>query len=166
MVVLNLFQNTNEMYNVFEKAQRIAVSYVTTKMIQEVQDEIDSMGIGIGLLNKVYQPTGEFREAWVGDDVSEAIRDRVSQFVEAQMGYDPSMIKTIDEETFTHANPWETNVPERLPDIIFHGEGHKHFGEGFWTQPRDAWAKSVSRFSKSWGKWLREGFAISGIYLS
>lgn len=162
----NLFQNTQEMYDTFEKAQRIAVAHVTTMMIEEVQSEIDAMGIGIGLLNKVYQPTGEFREAWVGDEVSQAIRDRVSQFVEAQMGYDPTMIKTVDPINFTHGSYDIKDTRDILPYLIFGGNSGDLFGQGFWTKERDAWTKATNRFQKSWGKWLRDGFALSGIYLS
>jgi hypothetical protein len=164
---LNLFQNTNEMYDVFENAQRIAVSHVTTMMIEEVQDEIKSLGIGSGFGNSVYEPTGEFEEdAWVGDTINEATRNRISQFVEAQMGYDPMRISTIDSDNFIHGSFSEQDYRKYLPDTIFGGNSSPLWGGGWWTKPRDAWSKSIKQFEKKWGKWVKEGFAISGIYLS
>lgn len=164
----NLFQNTNEMYDIFEKAQRIAVAHVTTMMVEEIQKEIDSFGIGTVGFNKVYEGTGEFREAWIGDTPNETIRDRVSQFVEAQMGYDPSLITTVDPSNFIHGSNYsDENVPEILPYLIFGGHSGSLFGTDQWYQkPRDAWTKAESVFNKSWKKWLRDGFALSGIYLS
>ena len=36
------------------------------------------------------------------------------------------------------------------------------FGEGYWTKNRDAWSPTIVRMNRSFGKWIVEGFAMSG----
>lgn len=163
------FQNTSEMISVFEKPMRIAISHVITKMIEEVQNEIDSFGVGTVGFNSVYEGTGEFREAWTGTvtpSMIERMYDVAISSVTAigEMGYDSSLIKTSDEANFIHGSRYSNkDAKELLPYIIFEGKAGDFFGNGFWTKERDAWDKSCKRFEKSFSKWLKEGFAISGI---
>lgn len=158
------FQNTKEMENIFSQIARDAINDITREMKNRIQEEIDKKEIGTGK-GEIYQPTGEFREAWI-DEVPKRIS---SSEYQGEMHYEPYMIRTISPENFIHSSSivgWEDYpVPEFLPNIIFEGDSGKLFGNGFWTQKRDAWTPMISSMEKSFAKLMRDSFAKKGIKL-
>ena len=166
------FQNTIEMENIFGEIARNALDYVTSKMVDEIQNEIDAKNIGTGM-GKVYKPTGEFREAWFQDYAR-----RHGDTIEGGIFYDGGYLSLANDPSdsypnnfvhgsgYTLLNPWYiSDVRNALPEIIFEGLAGDIFGEGFWTSSRDAWKPFLSRTEKSFAKWLREGFELQGIKL-
>lgn len=155
------FKNLSELNLTIDHAQKLAVDYVTNKMVEEIKYIIPHMGIGIGLLNKVYNPTGEFTEAWISEMAS-----RTSGYVSGTMRYDGNLISTVDKDNFIHGSNYSgVDIKEALPYIIFGGESGDLFGEGFWTNPRDAWTEMINITDKKFNSWIKEGFKLSGLNL-
>ncbi|MEG1353714.1 MAG: hypothetical protein RR255_00330 [Bacilli bacterium] len=155
------FKNLLELNLIADHAQKLAIDYVTDKMVEEIKYIIPHMGIGIGLLNKVYNPTGEFAEAWTNE-----MALRTADYVNGVMRYDGNLISTVDETNFIHGSYYSgVDVKEALPYIIFGGKSGKLFGDGFWTEPRNAWSEMIKNTDKNFNKWIKEGFKLSGLDL-
>lgn len=163
------FQNTIEMENIFGEIARNALDYVTSKMVDEIQNEIDAKNIGTGM-GQVYKPTGEFKEAWFQE-----YAQRHGDTIEGGIFYDGGYLSLANEinasypDNFVHGSAYGdyvSDVRDKLPEIIFEGLAGDIFGSGFWTSNnRDAWKPFLSRTEKSFAKWLREGFELQGIKL-
>lgn len=167
------FSNTIEMENIFSEIAINALNYVTGKMVDEIQKEIEAKNIGTGL-GSIYQPTGEFKEAWFQEYAK-----RHGDTIEGSIYYDGGYLSLANDPNesypnnfihgsgYTKTNPYYiSDVRDKLPDIIFEGLAGDIFGKGFWNSSnRDAWNPFLSRVNKSFAKWLREGFELQGVKL-
>lgn len=151
-----LFRNLQEFYAVIRKNTIIAIDYVTEKMLEELNLQMVSKKIG--LHNSVYQNTGEFYSAWKSE-----MATRVGQYFMASVRYDGDSL-SLDPDNFIHGSNFYDvdDVRDILPYLIFGGNSGDLFGEGYWTKNRDAWSPTITRMNRSFGKWIVEGFAMSG----
>ena len=149
------FHNLSELAVIMEAPSKIAIEYVTDKIIDELNIQIATQKIGLNS-NSFYEPTGEFYSAWKSE-----INSRLGEYMSGQVGFDYSTL-SLDMDNFTHGSNYGGDVREFMPDIIFGGRSGGLFGEGFWTQERDAWTPTVEKINASFSMWLREGFAKAG----
>ena len=155
------FRNLNELILQFANPTTIAINYVTDKIIEELQMQMADMKIGLNS-NSFYTPTGEFYDAW-----KQGIVSNMMGTFSSDVHYETASL-SLDPDNFTHgSNYWGGGDDARfiLPDIIFGGHAGDLFGEGFWTTERDAWTKCMQRLTRSFNKWMSEGFKLSGITL-
>lgn len=135
-----------------------ATDYVVQKIWNENRALINDL-----IYNKdkpeVYERTGEFRQAWRTETNASISGSKVS----GKFAYDPSMITTIDAPQHQSVVNYEP-IQTHLADIIYQGMAGKIFGEGFWTEKRNAY--------KELNKWLtntkfrqlfEEGMTMAGL---
>lgn len=156
------FRNLNELINLFTNPTTVAIDYVTNKIIEELQMQMVDMKIGLNN-NSFYNPTGEFYDAW-----KQGIASNLNDVFSSDIHYDSSDM-TSDPNNWTHgSNYWSSgdDVRDMMPYIIFGGHSGDIFGQGFWTQKRDAFTPTMQRVSRSFNKWMIKGFKLSGISLT
>lgn len=153
-----MFSNTKEMEQVFSVAMKSTIDNITEFMEHEIKDEINNEQIGKN--GVMYESTGEFHDAWKSTKAVGYNNDFTGK-----MEYDPDMIHTIDPENFIHgSNEFKVNdVSEFLPNIIFEGKAGKLFGQGFWTEPRDAWTPMLKTTDRNFAKLLKQNLRQYGI---
>lgn len=151
------FKNLQEFYQIMFDPTEMAIDYVCDKILTELEIQMVNQGIGMG--GVVYEPTGEFYEAW-----RQGVTQRVGKYIQSNIVYDSDVVHS-DPDNFIHgSNYWSggTDVSEILPDLIFGGTSGELFGTGFWTDKRDAFTPTMKRLNKSFNKWLKEGFKQAG----
>lgn len=155
------FSNLEEFYKVIFDPTQEAIEYVCDKILTELNLQIAQKGIGMG--GSVYDPTGEFYEAW-----QQGITERVGKHIQTIVGYEADTVHSYPDDFIHGSNYWSggTDVSDILPDLIFGGKSGDLFGEGFWTDERDAWTPTMNRIEKSFNKWLKEGFKQAGFSIA
>lgn len=155
------FRNLNELIMLIDKPTIVAIEYVTDKIIEELQMQISSKGIGLGN-NSFYTSTGEFYDAWKAE-----IATRIGNYFQSVV-YFASDTLTNKPDEFIHGSNYygDSDVRDMMPYIIFGGNSGDLFGNGFWQSARDAWSPTISRLNRSFNKWIIEGFKISGLTIS
>ena len=153
---LATFKNLSEFYNLIDKATIKTIDYVTDRLVSELNANMIEKGIG--LHDSFYSQTGDFYTAWKTE-----IASRVGEYFSSSLRFDGDSMR-LDPDNFTHgSNYYDINdVRDIMPYIIFGGMAGDLFGAGYWTRKRDAWSPTMSRMDRSFGKWLKEGFAQNG----
>lgn len=92
----------------------------------------------------VYERTGDFLRSW--QDSVETTGNEVVGTV-----YQDYNSMSLDPENFTHGSLYysETDMREGLAYLIFSGLSGEFFGNGYWTQPRNAWKDFVEMFDSN-----------------
>lgn len=149
---LELF--TTDIYVAIENA----IDIVVDKIIKVMQDEIDAQKIGIASNNKVYNPTGQFKQSWIP-----MVKQRLGLIVEGGMKYEPNMMTSIPN-IFQHGSniPTENDSREYLDDILFEGNSSNLWGGGWWTAPRDAWSEMEKYVDANIDKWFDDAMLLQG----
>lgn len=150
------FKNLDEFYAIMFNPTQQAIMYVTEKILDELSLNIGKLGIGDDSRNLVYNSTGEFNQSFIDD-----LATRVGEYIIGNVRFDPSNM-TLDEENFVHGSFISGDARQGLAEIIFEGKSGGLFGQGFWTQSRDAWTPTMNRLDKSFNKWMIEGFRLAG----
>jgi len=156
------FRNLDEFLKIISDPTEHAINYICDKILTELEVQMVSQGIGTRS-NSFYQNTGEFYNAW-----KQGITENVRGYIKNKVYYDPSEVHS-DPSNFVHGSYYWSggdDVSDILPDLIFGGKSGGLFGEGFWTDERDAWSPTMSRLNKSFGKWLKEGFYEAGFSIT
>lgn len=112
----------------------------------------------------MYERTGEFKEAW--DTETTTSGSKVSGIFK----YTPDKL-TVNREKWQHGSSYisggkeyETTMTTYLADVIYQGLSGPMFGQGPWTEKRDAWNTLLKQIGKAkMKKWLEEGFARAGL---
>jgi hypothetical protein len=155
------FSNLEELYKLMFDATQDAIEYVCDKILTELNLQMAQKNIGMG--GVVYEPTGEFYEAW-----QQGVTERVGKYIQTVVGYEADTVHSIPDEFIHGSNYWSggNDVSDILPDLIFGGKSGDFFGQGFWTEERDAWTPTIQRIDKSFDKWLKEGFKQAGVSIT
>ena len=155
--------NIDEWAELASQAMVESIDVISDKIIDILQREIENQGIGEPSKNGFYQPTGEFKQAW-----KNKIANRLGFEVQGGMEYDPTKIITFDPtyHNYIHGATSDDPVNENFPDLIFDGKSGSFFGQGFWTQPRDAWSEMENYVDSNIDSWFdfemnKRGFGVS-----
>lgn len=138
-----------------------SINNVTDRIIKELQDCIDSEGIGKqSPPNGFYSSTGEFREAW-----KQNLAERIGLLtIEGDMHYEPSLMRFNGEYPFIHGTIGN-DIRENLDDIIFEGKSGDALNMGIYKGiKRDAWSDMLERVDSKIDGWLDEEMAKQGFY--
>lgn len=151
-----MINNQSELDKAIALQVSIALGYAIDKLLDELKGNIDRIVYGAGSPN-YYERTMEFEKSW---ETSKPVIK--GKFAEAELFQNP-MSMSLDRDNYTHGSnyPKANDVREGLADIIFNGESGLLFGEGFWTQARDAWTPTVECLDN--GKfmaWFNEGMRL------
>ena len=120
------------------KAIDTAVQYILNELLKENKDLIQQI-VYDAYSPVVYERTNEFKnDAW---DVSTK-KDNAGPNVKGEFEYYPKGMKTVDSVTGQHASVLTgKDMRDYLADIIYQGVTDSLFGDGPWTQPRNAFAE-------------------------
>lgn len=104
---------------------------------------------------------GSFMSAWSGE-VEQTERNEMT----ADFEYDPT--KLIAEQIGVHTSALDdSDIREYLAEIIYEGLAGHIFGEGFWTQKRDAWNALLRIVGGQHMKiWIEQGAKKAGLKIS
>lgn len=154
-----MFSNLSQLLVLMDIPMKIAVDYVTDKILDELNIQMVNQRIGLNE-NSFYEPTGEFYSAWRNE-----ISARVGDIVSGKVDFDPTML-SLDTDNFIHGSNYYdsgNDVRDIMPWIIFGGNSGSFFGNGFWRDSRDAWTPTMNTLTSSFNRWVKEGFMKSGI---
>ena len=134
-----------------------AVDYVIQKVWNENRDLIRVL-VYESYTPIEYQRTGEFKEAW-DTEVHSA-----SNYIEGEFKYNPNLL-TVNLDLWQHgSNYWQEPSTQYLADIIYQGMVGNFFGEGPWTEKRDAWTALDKWLTNTqFRKIFEEGMTKAGI---
>lgn len=152
------FKNLDELYDLFRDPAEQVIDYICAKIIDEIN--INLVQQGIGLRGNFYEPTGQFYEAW-----KQGITENVGKLIRGSVGYDSDGMMCVPDAFIHGSNYWSggDDVRDILPDLIFGGKSGGIFGQGFWTDERDAWSPTIAKIDASFDKWVKEGFRQAGV---
>lgn len=125
-------------------------NYVLDKIEQENKELIDEI-IYTRNQPEAYARSFEFRDAW-GSDVNVT-----ADGVTATFSYKPDNL-TYDPEANRHGTLESGFIGQYLAEIIYEGKSGLRFGNGFWTEERDAWTPLLKVIDKNIDRWIEEGF--------
>ena len=115
-----------------------AVDYVVQKIWNENRELIRVL-IYESYQPSMYERTGEFKEAWDTDTTTSGNK------VSGTFKYAPDKL-TVNREKWQHGSSYisggkeyETTMTTYLADVIYQGLSGPMFGQGPWTEKRDAW---------------------------
>lgn len=124
----------------------------TVEKIKEKNEQVVNQIVYAVYSPQMYPRTFELREAWK----SEAKASGASGH--ATFEYDPSKISA-------HSNLTDEAVPY-LAEIVYQGLAGKIYGEGAWTQARDAWQALLDACGEDAIKeWFYQGCRQAGLPL-
>lgn len=142
-------RNENELRALIIPALKQATDYVVQKIWNENRSLIEEIvynAQGQGYygkasaytqnpeLDKSYNRTGQFKEAWETDVKT------LGDYVEGEFKYDPRTLE-VNYSEWQHGSDYlKEPMTTYLADIIYNGTAGHIFGEGYWTKKRDAWA--------------------------
>ena len=162
-----------QLVNVFVPKLKEAVDYVVQKiwnenksLIEQLVYEVQGQGYYGDAsaytenpnIDKKYQRTGQFKEAWDTSVKS------VGKYIEGEFKYDPRVME-VNPALGQHASvvTGESSTAY-LADIIYQGLAGHIFGTGYWTQKRNAWAALDKWLSNpTFRKIFEEGMTKAGI---
>ena len=137
------------------------VSKILGDVVSEVVDII--MQNNEELINEiVYNPfdpqdytrTHDFLHAW----------DKETKGLESEMSYSAKDM-TLDKANFIHGSEWagyQSDVRNALAEIIYDGLSGDLFGDGYWTNKRDAWTPLIKRIDEHFDEWVIATFNKHG----
>lgn len=124
----------------------------TVEKIKEKNEQVVNQIVYAVYSPKMYPRTFELREAWKSEANASGASGR------ATFEYDPSKISA-------HSNLTDEAVPY-LAEIVYQGLAGKIYGEGAWTQARDAWQALLDACSEDAIKeWFYQGCRQAGLPL-
>lgn len=140
---------------------QIVVDYIMTKIAERNQLEIEANVYRRGKPS-IYERTGQFQKAWKADKAQIS-----GMHVQAKFHYEPSemdlnLTTTIPQHGST--DPAWGDAREYLAELIYNGASGPKYGDGYWTQRRDAWDALIEDIDgEDIIKWTRQGFAQAGL---
>lgn len=155
--------NNNQLEAMLMPKIRIAVDYVVQKIWNENR-EIVRQVVYEAYAPKQYERTGEFKEAW---DTDTSVSGNKAH---GEFKYNPQEL-TINREKWQHGShyisngqDYETTMTTYLADVIYQGLAGPMFGEGVWTQKRNAWEVLERKVGvRKIKQWMKEGFNKAGL---
>jgi hypothetical protein len=122
----------------------------TVEKIKEKNEQVVNQIVYAVYSPQMYPRTFELREAWKGEANASGASGH------ATFEYDPSKISA-------HSNLTDEAVPY-LAEIVYQGLAGKIYGEGAWTQARDAWQALLDACSEDAIKeWFYQGCRQAGL---
>lgn len=122
----------------------------TVEKIKEKNEQVVNQIVYAVYSPQMYSRTFELREAWKGEANASGASGH------ATFEYDPSKISA-------HSNLTDEAVPY-LAEIVYQGLAGKIYGEGVWTQARDAWQALLDACSEDAIKeWFYQGCRQAGL---
>lgn len=156
-------KNEAQLASIFVPKLKEAVDYVVQKIWNENR-ELIRLIVYEAYQPSMYECTGEFKEAWDTSVKS------VGNYIEGEFKYDPREL-TVNRDKWQHGsfyvsdgNEHETTMTTYLADVIYQGLAGPMFGQGPWTQKRDAWSALDKWLSNTtFRKIFEEGMTKAGI---
>lgn len=122
----------------------------TVEKIKEKNEQVVNQIVYAVYSPQMYSRTFELREAWKGEASASGASGH------ATFEYDPSKISA-------HSNLTDEAVPY-LAEIVYQGLAGKIYGEGAWTQARDAWQALLNACGEDTIKeWFYQGCRQAGL---
>lgn len=122
----------------------------TVEKIKEKNEQVVNQIVYAVYSPQMYPRTFELREAWKGEANASGANGH------ATFEYDPSKISA-------RSNLTDEAVPY-LAEIVYQGLAGKIYGEGVWTQARDAWQALLDTCSEDAIKeWFYQGCRQAGL---
>lgn len=149
-------KNSTEFYSLFRIPVKNALDYVMDKVLEEYKDEIDNV-VYNNYSPSVYERTYDFKNSWETETMLQ------SKGAQGELKQDVSSIG-VNLDKFQHGSIYSGSIVDELTDIIFEGLSGPLFGEGFWTNRRDAWTPLIAKLDGGKiDKWFKEGMKKQGI---
>lgn len=164
-MTINQARNNRDLEQMLKPAIKLAVEYLLSKISDENQYAImHEIYYGeVSAEEGWYERTGEFARAW---ETQVHTGNHLSNTVEGRFYYSPYLMH-YDSLKAQHGSPpkyYEQDVRPYLAEIIYQGLSGHLFGQGYWTQKRDAWAVLEKRIGAAQlKKWMKEGFEYAGL---
>lgn len=159
-----LLSNEQAILNFLQPKIEIIMQEILAGIQEWNEKEIDRTVYEAGEPSE-YNRTFEFREAWEGK-----ITDSTPKEVKGEFTYMPNMMTTI--ERGVHASVivdygYLDDIRAYLAEIIYEGKAGHIMGEGFWTQPRNAWERLIKIVGGAKMKtWINRGAKKAGLKIS
>ena len=140
---------------------QIVIDYIMAKIAERNQMEIEVNVYRRGTPS-VYERTRQFQKAWKADKAQIS-----GMHVQAKFHYEPSEMDFNTSTTIPQhgsTNPDWGDAREYLAELIYNGASGQKYGDGYWTQRRDAWDALIKDIDGAdILKWTSEGFAKAGL---
>ena len=141
--------NNKELESLLMPKLKEACEYVAKKLYETNQNVVEDV-VYSAYTPSVYQRTRELIRAW--DDTEEIIDNEVYMDFSYQ----------ADQTTATSFVTGET--VRNLAEIVYEGLAGPIFGQGPWTQKRDAWHALLKKVgSRQMKSWFTEGLKKAGL---
>lgn len=153
-------KSDNELNSIIGNAINIAVQETIDKALVEFKETINEVVYNVNT-PLVYQRTYEFLDSWESE-VKKTIggaEGTIGQNL-ATMLFNPQLYQHGSEDT--------GDLRDELASILFEGTDTSIFGDGWWSEPRDAWFVFITEITKN-GKifqWFREAMKSQGLSLT
>lgn len=135
-----------------------ALEYAMEKLLKQLQSNIMKIVYGAGSPSS-YDVTWQFLDSW------EKSRVRIMGNVLESEIFQNIGVMVSEPGIFQHGSEYfqPNDARDFIADIIFEGKAGPLFGEGYWTQARDAWTPTVEHlYNGDFLRWFDEGVAIAG----
>ena len=138
---------------------QIVVDYILEQVRKRNVDEIEVNVYRRGTPSE-YNRTRQFQQAWKADKSTISGNTASGKF-----HYDPdSMEYDAAEAQHGSTDPAWGDAREYLAELIYNGASGPKYGDGYWTQRRDAWDALIEDIDgEDIVKWTRQGFAKAGL---
>lgn len=151
--------NDAQMSSILNNIVRDVAKAVADKLYQVNREEIEDV------VYNVYKPTfynrtGQFKEAWKTDVKS------TTNTHEATLDYKP--LETgmqFNPEEWQHGSNYGSpnDVREALAEILYEGISGGLFGDGAFSDPRNAYDALIKKCDKSLDKWIKDELRKHGL---
>lgn len=151
--------NDTQMNSVLNNIVRDVAKAVADKLLETNRQEIEDV------VYNVYKPTyygrtGQFEDAWKTDIKSTANTH------EATLDYKPLETGMLfDPDNFIHGSNYGSpnDVREALAEILYEGISGGLFGDGAFTDPRNAYDALIKKCNKSLDRWIKDELKKHGL---
>lgn len=159
--------NENQLRQMLKDPLRKVVDYILDMIYKENESQISQIVYAV-YNPDTYERTGEFREAW---DTAVHSTSAISKFVEGQFFYKPDSMSVVaphpaNNNMGIHHGIGKNGGDSReyLADIIYQGLSGYVYGNGVWTNKRDAFSALVKYVGKKrFKQWFESGMSEAGL---
>lgn len=154
--------NDAQMSSILNNIVRDVAKAVADKLYQVNREEIEDVvySYQLDMETSVYARTHQFRDAWKTDIKS------ATNTHEATLDYKP--LETgmqFNPEEWQHGSNYGSpnDVREALAEILYEGISGGLFGDGAFSEPRNAYNALVKKCDKSLDKWIKDELKKHGL---
>lgn len=157
--------NDTQMNGVLNNIVRDVAKAVADKLLETNRQEIED--VVYSYRPQWYKRSNEnqsFKEAWK-TEVKTATNTHT-----AELNYEPSTMAMYDpsadysdSDFWRHGNKYSGDVREALAEILYEGISGGLFGDGAFSDPRNAYDALIKKCNKSLDKWIKDELRKHGL---